>query len=309
MKYLKVSLILMFFFSCAEVLDPVIYEIDLPEEEVVDEVDHIRAFLEEKIRREREYDISTSSQQNSLISIENLTQYIRIALANGHDDLVPIFQEFIQMYESILSGENIDQDEQRIGRIAWEYGNIDMKYATIIDDPTNIDLYIDAFISDARNSDMDDYHPYWEYDLSGLDISIDSDGSRPPSSGSWENTGGYATACNGSETVVVLNPRWADSDWGVFRSGVSWNLYRIELIYHELGHTLFNYMHVNDNDGDGSPDTGHVEGDFDIMGYGNASNYQDFIGGVSRFFNPTLQNIYECGINGKKVVNQISCLK
>ena len=68
-------------------------------------------------------------------------------------------------------------------------------------------------------------------------------------------------------------------------------------------------MHVNDNDGDGSPDTGHVEGDFDIMGYGNASNYQDFIGGVSRFFNPTLQNIYECGINGKKAVNQISCLK
>lgn len=309
MKYLKIILILVFFISCAEVLDPVIYETELPDEEIVNEIDEIRIFLEEKIKREREYDINTSSQQNSVISIENLTNYINLALANGHDDLVPIFQEFIQMYESVLAGENINQDEQHIGRIAWEYGDIDMKYANIINDPTNIDLYIEAFISDARNSNIDNYHPYWEYDLSGLDISIDLNGSRPPSSGSWNNTGGYATPCNGSETVIVLNPKWGDIEWGAFRSGTNWNLYRIELIYHELGHTLFNYMHVNDNDGDGRPDDGHLAGDFDIMGYGNADNYQDFTAGVSRFFNPTLQNIHECGINGKIVLNQINCLK
>ena len=309
MKYLKIILTLVFFISCAEVLDPVIYETELPDEEIVNEIDEIRIFLEEKIKREREYDINTSSQQNSVISIENLTNYINLALANGHDDLVPIFQEFIQMYESVLAGENINQDEQHIGRIAWEYGDIDMKYANIINDPTNIDLYIEAFISDARNSNIDNYHPYWEYDLSGLDISIDLNGSRPPSSGSWNNTGGYATPCNGSETVIVLNPKWGDIEWGAFRSGTNWNLYRIELIYHELGHTLFNYMHVNDNDGDGRPDDGHLAGDFDIMGYGNADNYQDFTAGVSRFFNPTLQNIHECGINGKIVLNQINCLK
>ena len=309
MKYSNFFLIILFLFSCTEVIDPVVPETEFSEEEIADEIDRVRTFLEEKIKREREYDISTSSQQNSLVSIENLTTYIRLALTYGHDDLVPLFQEFIQMYEAILSGENINQEEQHIGRIAWEYGNIDLKYANIINDPTNIDLYIDAFISDARISNIDNYHPYWEFDLSGLDISIDSDGSRPPSSGSWENTGGYATTCNGSETVVVLNPRWVENDWGVFRSGANWNLYRIELIYHELGHTLFNYMHVNDNDGDGSPDSGHIEGDFDIMGYGDASNYQDFIDGISRFFKPNLQNIYECGITGKISVSRTNCLK
>jgi len=47
----------------------------------------------------------------------------------------------------------------------------------------------------------------------------------------------------------------------------------------------------------------------DIMGYGDASNYQDFIDGISRFFKPNLQNIYECGITGKILVSRTNCLK
>lgn len=47
----------------------------------------------------------------------------------------------------------------------------------------------------------------------------------------------------------------------------------------------------------------------DIMGYGDASNYQDFIDGIYWFFKPNLQNIYECGITGKILVSRTNCLK
>ena len=311
MKYF-LYVVALFFISCSEVMEPIIYSQDNAEETIEVESNSIRVFIEEKLERERTFDLTETSLENIYASIINLESYIAIALTNDLNDLIDELQIQLQRYRTeLLNREAELLYNQRLNRISCDYGGIDLKYAKIIDDPTNISLYLEAFSEDGYKSNITNYHPYWNEDLSTISITIDVNGTNPPSSGSWENVGGYAYKCNGSDVVVVLNPEWNNSDeWGVCNSGRNWNLYRIELIYHEIGHSLFNYEHVFDNDGDGIPDRGHREGEFDIMGYGNAENNQEFINGVQRFFNPPEQNINECGINGKLLTNKkIKCFK
>lgn len=303
---------IVFFTSCSEVMEPIIYSQNNVEENIAVESNPIRLFLEEKLKREREFDVTTTSLENIYASIQNLEYYVALALTNDINDLIGELQEQIQKYRTELLNREVELlNNQRLNRISWDYGGIDIKYAKIIDDPTNISLYLEAFLDDGYKSNISNYHPYWNEDLSTISITIDINGTNPPSSGTWEGVGGYAYKCNGSDVIVVLNPQWNNSDeWSVFNSSRNWNLYRIEMIYHEIGHSLFNYDHVFDNDGDGIPDRGHREGEFDIMGYGNAENYQEFIDGIQRFFKPPEQNINECGINGKSIISKkIKCFK
>lgn len=167
------------------------------------------------------------------------------------------------------------------------------KYTPIFEDINNQQLYIDSWIQDAIDYGRDDL-------INALDNlvleSINSD---------RYGDGGYALICSENDTIWLHSDFFENSTYQ-FGDLSSPDLYRIYLVYHEIGHTILelnhaNYAGVDNNSSVITATAGYLSDQYDVMGYPTKNGegffrftLEEWDDMLQRYFNPDQEWIANC---------------
>lgn len=167
------------------------------------------------------------------------------------------------------------------------------KYTSIFEDINNQQLYIDSWIQDAIDYGRDDL-------INALDNlvleSINSD---------RYGDGGYALICSENDTIWLHSDFFQNSTYQ-FGNLSSPDLYRIYLVYHEIGHTILelnhaNYAGVDNNSSVITATAGYLSDQYDVMGYPTKNGegffrftLEEWDDMLQRYFNPDQEWIANC---------------
>lgn len=167
------------------------------------------------------------------------------------------------------------------------------KYTSIFEDINDQQLYIDTWIQDAI-----------DYGRGDLIDALDNLVLEPINSDRYSD-GGYALICSEDDTIWLHSDFFENSTYQ-FGALSSPDLYRIYLVYHEIGHTILELNHANyageDNNSSVITATaGYLPDQYDIMGYPTQNgdgffrfNPEEWDDMLQRYFNPDQEWIANC---------------
>ncbi|MDA9294959.1 hypothetical protein N9P98_03940 [Flavobacteriaceae bacterium] len=210
-----------------------------------------------------------------------------------------LFGKWSGSVSSTLDQIELEIDDSKTLNVIFEAVPFE-KYSSIFGDTNNQQLYIDAWIQDAIYYGRNDL-------INALDnFTLEGIYSE------YYSYGGYALICSENDTVWLHSDFFEDSTYQ-FGELSSPDLYRIYLLYHEIGHTILDMNHANyaeqyNNSSVITATAGYIPDQYDIMGYPQKNgegffrfNPEEWDQMLQRYFNPDQAWIANCE-NGEVAV-------
>lgn len=210
-----------------------------------------------------------------------------------------LFGKWSGSVSSTLDQIELEIDDSKTLNVIFEAAPFE-KYSSIFGDTNNQQLYIDAWIQDAIYYGRNDL-------INALDnFTLEGINSE------YYSYGGYALICSENDTVWLHSDFFEDSTYQ-FGELSSPDLYRIYILYHEIGHTILDMNHANyaeqyNNSSVITATAGYIPDQYDIMGYPQKNgegffrfNPEEWDQMLQRYFNPDQAWIANCE-NGEVAV-------